>query len=224
MSHPRALSPKAVEARRKFLRFFPGGFYDPKYVDWERGYKWAVHQAWEDTLNQREYQSLLRGHEHREIADLAVALEARTHLLYSFEKMALRDAVRTVPAARTFSTALYEFLYRPGAPEGKFEHWCSVIDSLPRKQSRVLTWPIATIFGFIALPKQHIYLKPKVTHAAALAYDFDFEYHSRPTWSTYASVLEFAHTIRRDLADLRPRDMIDVQSFIWLLGSNEYAE
>jgi len=26
---------------------------------------------------------------------------------------------------------------------------------------------------------------------------------------------KFAQTIRRDLADLRPRDMIDLQGFIW---------
>jgi hypothetical protein len=33
-----------------------------------------------------------------------------------------------------------------------------------------------------------------------------------------------AQTIRRDLADLWPGDMIDIQSFIWVLGSDEYAE
>jgi hypothetical protein len=63
-----------------------------------------------------------------------------------------------------------------------------------------------------------------VTSAAARAYQFDLEYHSRPTWSSYASLLDFARTIRRDLADLRPRDIIDIQSFIWVLGSDEYAE
>ena len=214
----------AREARRKFLRFFPGGFYDQKYIDWERGYKWAAHQAWEHTLNQDEFRRLLRGHEFQEIAYLSTAIEARTHLLYSFEKMALRDAVRTVSAARAFSMGLYDFLYGPGAPDSKFEQWCQVIDSLPRKQSRVLTWPIITIFGFVALPRRHIYLKPRVTRAAARAYDFDFEYHSRPTWSTYASLLSFAATVRHNLADLRPRDMIDIQSFIWVLGSDEYAE
>jgi hypothetical protein len=31
-------------------------------------------------------------------------------------------------------------------------------------------------------------------------------------------------TVRRDLADMRPRDMIDVQSFIWVQGSDEYEE
>jgi hypothetical protein len=63
-----------------------------------------------------------------------------------------------------------------------------------------------------------------VTRAAARAYGFDFEYHSRPKWPTYASYLKFAAEVRRDLADLRPRDMIDVQSFIWTQGSDEYEE
>ena len=28
----------------------------------------------------------------------------------------------------------------------------------------------------------------------------------------------------RDQPDLRPRDMIDLQSFIWVMGSDEYDE
>jgi hypothetical protein len=39
----------------------------------------------------------------------------------------------------------------------------------------------------------------------------------------YANRLEFAGLVRRDLRDLRPRDMIDIQSFIWVQGSDEYA-
>lgn len=222
--HSIAISKGTREARRKFLRFFPGGFYDQKYIGWERGYKWAAHQEWEHALDHDEFRRLLRGREFREIADLAVAIEARTHLLYSFEKMALRDALRTDAVARDFSMGLYDFLYGSGGAEGRFERWLRLIDSLPRKQSRVLTWPVVTIFGFLALPRQHIYLKPRVTQAAARVYEFDFEYHSRPNWSSYASLQEFAEKIRHDLADLRPRDMIDIQSFIWVLGSDEYSE
>jgi hypothetical protein len=37
-------------------------------------------------------------------------------------------------------------------------------------------------------------------------------------------VLAFAEHVRRDQRDLRPRDVIDLQSFIWILGSDEYAE
>ncbi len=46
----------------------------------------------------------------------------------------------------------------------------------------------------------------------------------RASWETYASLLEFAAVVRRDLRDLRPRDMIDIQSFIWVQGSDEYDE
>ena len=35
-------------------------------------------------------------------------------------------------------------------------------------------------------------------------------------------VLDFAAVVRRDLRDLRPRDTIDIQSFLWVQGSDEY--
>jgi hypothetical protein len=36
------------------------------------------------------------------------------------------------------------------------------------------------------------------------------------------SLLAFAEVVRHDLQDLRPRDMIDIQSFLWVQGSEEY--
>jgi len=81
---------------------------------------------------------------------------------------------------------------------------------------------LVTVFGFIAQPDTHIFLKPNVTRTAARAYGFDVRYSSRPNWETYASLLDFAATVRRDVRDLRPRDMIDLQSFIWVQGSDEY--
>ena len=119
---------------------------------------------------------------------------------------------------------LYDFLHGAGDAERRFERWVEVIASLPRKQTRVLTWPLVTVFGFIAQPGEHIFLKPNVSRTAARKYGFDLQYKSRPSWETYASFLEFAATIRRDLKDLRPRDMIDLQSFMWVQGSDEYPE
>ncbi|HEX8475564.1 MAG TPA: hypothetical protein VF666_16165, partial [Pyrinomonadaceae bacterium] len=103
-----------------------------------------------------------------------------------------------------------------------FERWCATVEALPRKQTRVFTWPLVTVFGFIALPETHIFLKPNVTRTAARAYGFDFRYQSRPSWDVYANLLEFADTVRSDLSELQPRDMIDIQSFIWVQGSDEY--
>ena len=216
------LSPEAKRCRRKFLRFFPGGFRDDTYLDWERNYKVAAHQRWQDGLSRMELRGLLRAGRHVEAAARAVGVESRTHLLFSFEKMALRDAVRLPEGARLFADGLYAFLHGGGSPARRFDSWCDVIARLPRVQSRVLTWPIATVFGFLALPDEHIFFKPNVTRRAARAYGFELPYRPRPGWDVYAGLLEFASGVRRDLRDLAPRDMIDIQSFLWVQGSEEY--
>ncbi len=206
------------------MRLFPGGFYDETYIEWERDYKWRAHEAWAEQLSKVKFALLLRAKRFSEIASHAVRIESRTNLLFSFEKMALRDALRTPAGARALSEGLYEFLHGSGNSRAKFERWVEVVSKLPRKQTRVLTWPLVTVFGFIAQPKGHIFLKPNVTRAAALRYGFEFRYVSKPGWETYANYLEFAATVCRDLKDMQPRDMIDIQSFLWTQGSDEYEE
>ena len=215
---------KPARCRRKFLRYFSAGFRDSLYLDWERDYKWETHIRWEQVLARPEFVRLLRTENYSEIATRAIRVEqkSRHSMVFSFEKMALRDAVASPSGARLFAKGLYELLHGPGALEDRFVRWIDVIGSLPRKQTRVLTWPLTTVFGFIAQPEQHVFLKPTVTRRAAKAYGFDFDYASRPTWRTYESLLEFAAQVRADLADLGPRDMIDIQSFIWVQGSDEY--
>jgi hypothetical protein len=218
------MSAAALRCRKKFLRFFRGGFADEKYYDWERGYKWEAHERWEETLSVDEFRRLLREEEYAEIAKIAVNIESRTNLLFSFEKMALRDAVKTGTGARDFAAGLFDFLHGRGSDQKRFERWVEVVGALPRKQTRVLTWPLLTVFGFLAQPEKHFFLKPNVTRAAAKEYDFDFQYKSKPNWDTYTSLLAFGEQVRRDQRDLKPKDMIDLQSFIWVQGSDEYEE
>jgi hypothetical protein len=212
----------ARRCRAKFLRHFPKGFFDPLYVDWERGYKWDAHKRWQAALDPPSFRRLLRSESYAQIAAHAVAIESRTNLLFSFEKMALRDAVKSPGGARAFAQGLYDFLHGPEDLETRFNAWCEVVAGLPRRQTRVLTWPVVTVLGFIAQPQTHMFLKPTVTRIAAERYGFAFHYKSRPAWETYASLLAFARTVRRDQSLLRPRDMIDIQSFIWVQGSEEY--
>lgn len=220
----RASASAGRRARRKFLHFFPAGFRDENYLAWERDYKWKAHQAWEEVLNERSFASLLRARKFGEIAAHAVRIESRTNLLFSFEKMALRDAVRTPAGSRLFATALYAFLHGAGGAEERFTGWIQAVATLPRRQTRVLTWPLVTVFGFLAQPQRHLFLKPMVTRRAAEEYEYPFEYVSKPNWETYESLLEFATFVRRDLRDLSPRDFIDIQSFLWVQGSDEYEE
>jgi hypothetical protein len=219
---PAGLDRKVQAARRTFLGHFPGGFTDERYLDWERDYKVTAHEAWRSDLHRDRMEELMDHGDHLAIAQEAVRIESRTNLLFSFEKMALRDAVRSPAGARIFVEGLHDFLYGPGRTGDRFERWVEAVSRLPRKQTRVLTWPVVTVFGMIAAPRVHVFVKPVVTQIAAALYGFDLPYEPRPSWPTYAGVLALVARIRRDLRDLGPRDMIDVQSFLWVLGSEEY--
>src|SRR6185503_3026085 len=125
--HREQISPAARHCRRKFLRFFPDGFEDETYLAWERDYKWDASREWERMLNQSAFSRLLREGDYAEVALRAVRIEARTNLIFSFEKMALRDAVKSTAGARMFATGLYNFLYGKGRMQERFDAWCDVV-------------------------------------------------------------------------------------------------
>jgi hypothetical protein len=214
-----------VAARRTFLRIFPEGFRDERYLAWERDYKVEAHRRWrKDVGGEAELRAAIEAGRHQEVAAAAVRVEASRPLLFSFEKMALRDAVvRSHVGAQRFTEGLYDWLHGPGGGLARFERWTEVVQSLPRRQTRVATWPVVTVFGAIARPRLHLFVKPLTIRRAAEAYGFDLRYRSTPAWETYSSVLELAKIVRADLVDLRPRDQIDIQSFLWVLGSDEYS-
>lgn len=213
-----------LTARKKFLYYFPKGFSGEKYQSWERNYKWNAHLSWEEQLNKKEFARLLSEKMYGEIALRAVRIESKTNLLFSFEKMALRDGVKSPEGAKAFAIGLYEYIYGRGSLQSRFEQFSETLASLPRKQTRVLTWPLQTVFGFIGDPDTHIFLKPTVTRNAAKKYGFEFNYESKPNWATYQSLLEFAEQVKKDAAALKPVDLIDIQSFIWVQGSEEYPD
>jgi hypothetical protein len=216
----------ARRCRRKFLRFFPAGFRDQDYIETERDYKWQSHLRWREVLAFDQFSALLQEGRHAEVAARAVRVEQRSlySMLFSFEKMALRDAVKSSEGARTFANGLFEYLHGVGNLQSRFTAWVEAVASLPRKQTRVLTWPLVTVFGFIAQPRQHMFMKPNTLRAAAREYGFDLDYRSQPNWRTYSNLLELAARVREDQRDLGARDMIDAQSFLWVQGSAEYEE
>lgn len=213
-----------LRCRKKFLYYFPKGFADDKYKDWERNYKAGAHFAFQQQLNREAYKQMLNQGHYSEIALRAVRIETKTNLLFSFEKMALRDAVKPAEGAEAFAKGLFNYIYGSESLQKRFEAFSETIAALPRKQTRVLTWPLQTVFGFLGNPDEHFFLKPRVTQVAAQKYGYDFGYKSKPNWETYQKVLDFAEQVRKDNADLKPQDYIDIQSFIWVLGSDEYPD
>ena len=219
------LDPRAfARARRKFLRVFPEGFSDPTDLEWERDYKVESHRRWQEQLGDAAFRALLAAGEFREIATRALRVDqqSRHGMVFRFEKMALRDAVKTGAGAARFAKALFEFLHSASPVAARFDRWISELDRLPRRQARLVTWPVTTVFGFLAQPRTHMFVKPLVMRRAAAVCGYALTYRSRPTSDGYLQFVSFARAVRRGLTDLRPRDMIDLQSFLWVQGSDEY--
>jgi hypothetical protein len=58
------------------------------------------------------------------------------------------------------------FLHGRGSPQRRFQDWVQAVADLPQR-GKVLTWPVVTVFGFLARPDRHLFLKPRVTRKAA---------------------------------------------------------
>ena len=100
-----------------------------------------------EAVYRRRFAEFLAAGQYDEVAVEALRIEARTNLLFSFEKMALRDAVRTACGARR-SAKGYAWLHGRGSMQARFDACAKAIAELPRRQARVLTWPVVTVFGF----------------------------------------------------------------------------
>jgi hypothetical protein len=221
------LDPKAVAAaKRRFREIFPGAFRDPTYLDWEREYKENAHHLWEQLLGKPELGRLLRKGAHREIADraLAVYTRPRLNLLAMYETMALRDALKDPKGAARFGPALMDLVHGTRPFGDRLDRFTAELDAMPQRQSRLAKWPVATLYPFIADPSQHLLLKPNLIKRAAASFGFDLEYAAYPNARTYAAFQRFAEAIEGAVAAWGPRDRIDVQGFLWVVFSDEYAD
>jgi hypothetical protein len=213
-------------AKRRFKEIFPRGFRDETYLAWERDYKWDAHRAWVELLGPTEWKHLLAQGAHAEVAARIARLYARSKLnmLAIYEWMALREALEDRAGGRALAEGLYELIHGAGPFGSRLERFTGLLDALPQRQTRLAKWPVATLFPFVALPKKHLILKPRLMKRAAERFHFDLQYQSRPNAGTYEAMMSFVDWLRRELASWKPRDLIDLQGFIWVTTSEEYEE
>lgn len=216
---------------QKFLKAFPRGFLDENYLSWERDFKWHTHERWQEVLNFNEFKKLMTDRDYGDVADRALNIVTSSNLLFPYEQMSLEEALKDEVGAALFAKGLYQLLYGTSKLSHRFSIWCETFEELPgiktasatpKNKKQVVSWPVVTVFGFVAQPHEHIFLKPEIVTTAAEAYGFTLNVDSKPSWNGYSHYFDFCEEIKNDLIHLKPRDMIDIQSFIWVLGSGEY--
>src|SRR3954465_15945164 len=90
----------------------------------------AAHERWDAQLGRGELRALINAGEFAEVGRRATSIESRAHLLFSFEKMALRDAVKPPEGARAFAEGLWEFLHGRGSDASRSAAWVECLAGL----------------------------------------------------------------------------------------------
>lgn len=208
-------------ARDYFLSLFsPLGFEDEDYLDEERNYKVAAHKFLLDLLGKEEFFALLRAEEFDEIIKRALQISNKTNLIFPNEKMALKDGLKSQNNKKLFAGRLFDLLYADGEYKKRFEAFAACLEHINAGK-----WTTMTYFPFLAFPEDHMFLKPEVTKHATDLTKWELNYKPVLNWRTYSCLLDFSKYLKQELINmgLPPRDMIDVQSFMWCIAPNKYG-
>lgn len=197
----------------RFLELFPQGFYGSRYLEEERNYKIKAHELAASALAEMELQELLSSGKYDEVCKRALRVTNSTNLIFPNEKMSLKGGLSSAASQRCFATTLNALLYSSSPFETRFLQFSQALQEIGAAK-----WTVASYFPFFVAPNDHMFIKPSVTQKAAEMSAFEINYRPELNWLTYKSVLDFAHYLRDALVDLKPRDMIDVQSFIWCVA------
>ncbi|WP_340650062.1 hypothetical protein [Pseudoxanthomonas winnipegensis] len=202
-----------------FLEKFPQGFDDPGYLEEERNYKLAASHEVNAVLTEEAFAGA-------ELDPAPMIQEVKrlvnmTNLINaSFEKTKLFDAIQDPKNSARFLKELRHLLHGEGAGPVRLERFADFLHTLGPSMRK---WTYASYFLFLHDPKRYIFVKPEGVKKAIDISGFMLAYAPAPTAATYAKILAFGQWIDAGLRNrgderLVPKDMIDTQSFIWVMA------
>ena len=190
-------------ASARFLHFFPEGFAGARYVEMERAYKLLAKKVLDEAA------PLERVEHAAGMGEGVLTAFKKTNLLSPFEQMRVADLLR-------------------GTDADAFVRLCGVFTRGDRKPAlRALNdllkphdcakWTIVTYLPFLWRPDAHIFLKPQMIKdfAGRVGHRFAWAYEPDLDADVYEALLDLATETKHEIASLNPKDMIDVQSFMW---------
>lgn len=196
---------------KTFLEYYEGGFYGETFFAEERDYKLNASTACRKLLNKCEFSQLLDAKNWVELFDRVKTLVQLTNLIQaSFERPQLLDRIREEGAPELFYPALYECLHGCGTASIRLGVFADTLYELGLGK-----WTYASYFVFLNEPDVCMFVKPEGLKKSVAISQYPLEYESRPSAELYEQILAYSNWLKEKLRGLKPRDMIDVQSFIW---------
>ena len=192
----------------RFLLFYPSGLRGSASTSSERAYKERAAEHLRSVVSPTQAAE----------ADNALSAQVarggiQTNMLSPFEAARLRDTLLGAGGGEFIRGAASFF-------DGNYQGGADAMAAAVKPHGRV-SWPIITYLPFLWDFQRHMFLKPTVTadFANRVGHEFAARYSPEPNADTYLALLDLADTTRHAIAALEPRDNIDIQSFIWVVGA-----
>ncbi len=192
-----------------FKEQYPGGFYGEQQAREERDYKLQASTEFQGLLGRDEFRKLLAAESYSELEDRVAHLVQMTNFIQgSFEKPMLLDTIKANLAS--YMNALFDFVWGADELEQRFDRFVEFSEEL-----KLAKWTYVTYFLFLSDPEKHMFVKPEMLKRSLQISQYPVEYESTPSYDQYRQIVEFSEWLKARIAELEPRDMIDVHSFMW---------
>jgi len=198
------------ELLQTFKEKFTAAFDDPAFSEGERAFKEEARELAREQLALDHLQAMLNEGDFGQMFKSVRKVVSKTNQAFHIDQSKLG----AIPPDdhEVFCRALFDLLHGDDPFGDRLARFVAVIE--PHGAAK---WPIATYFPFILTPETHCLVKPNVLRPAAQMLSFDLHYAPTPNPGTYEQVLRFCGYVKEQLAaaDLQPRDMVDLQTFLW---------
>ena len=208
---------------KRFLQKYPESFYDPAYLQDERDYKVNASVYFASIRSAGQIASLLGQERFSEIVSLALEVfgPKHTNLLYpkfDGDYPRLKKGLDAQTTHELFARSLHGLLASSADTQAAFDEYATMLDEIGAD-----TWPNATIPLFLADYENYVFVKPTIFLATAELCDYRIDCSRPITWKKYRAILDFCSHLKTKLArdwNIHARDMIDVQSFIYVASTD----
>lgn len=213
----------SFEAQLKWFESkFPGGFEGEPYVLEERGKPGvegkAGYKEWGIALARKQLSpKRFASDSPEELFDSIKKVLSATNIIHPHEGLIALGAIPEHQRPGVVD-AIRELLHGDGEYGVRLEQLTSRIPLVDKEgKAKPLTWPTATLTGALYSPAKHVAVKPTYFSWQAPLVGLEVSKTQPVTAAGYARFLEVAHATQERLlaAGHKPRDLMDVYTFIW---------
>ncbi len=198
------------------------GFQDERFIEDEILYKESIIDDAKEILSKDELSRLLDEGNFDEFFNRVekIGTHKNNNLLYrSIPNSGDLAILYDKNLNRTsFCKSFYELIYGKGDIESRLDAYLEYI----QKNNLKNKWTFPTYYLFIIFPETEMFVKPDIFKWFLGL--FGINYSSKPSVEFYGKIKEITNALKDSLSHYGPKDMLDIQSFIFVAYSETLKE